>query len=433
MLAGLLSLLSLGSDFEGCSGSPRIPDGRGLPMGTGGCLVDADCGTDACSVLACVAGECVEAGPRTDADGDGFAPAPCGTDCNDANASVFPGALEQCDAIDQDCDGVVDEGAPGVRAVHLPDGLDDAQIVAAGDAFAVLGRGPSGEVAGYLLDRNGARGLPIPLFVPEAPGALERLASASDGERIAVAFGLAGGPVQLLEIEREGDALRSLGAPRTIGASPATAIDAHIFGGQTWVAFDTNDAEEPQRWLWRAGADLLPLEASFEVGPALADDGASVVVTSGYSAFAFVSTDGALRARHELPWTLATGLPIAAGEGAVFAAYHDAFDHNLITVTEAGFGMSFTAPYGSRDDTLSLRTLPEGVLVLRASEGELLRGWLLTPDFRSYVATFTDGELTPYGAPTRVSTATDATATSAILSAHPGVNVAAFLMCDTAP
>jgi hypothetical protein len=34
-----------------------------------------------------------------------------GTDCDDADASVFPGAPEACDDADQDCDGEIDEGA----------------------------------------------------------------------------------------------------------------------------------------------------------------------------------------------------------------------------------------------------------------------------------------------------------------------------------
>jgi MYXO-CTERM domain-containing protein len=40
-----------------------------------------------------------------DADGD-----PDGTDCNDADASIFTGAVEVCDGVDQDCDGVIDDG-----------------------------------------------------------------------------------------------------------------------------------------------------------------------------------------------------------------------------------------------------------------------------------------------------------------------------------
>jgi hypothetical protein len=44
---------------------------------------------------------------NVDEDGDGSA---CGRDCNDRDASVYPGAPELCDEADNDCDDEIDEG-----------------------------------------------------------------------------------------------------------------------------------------------------------------------------------------------------------------------------------------------------------------------------------------------------------------------------------
>ena len=43
----------------------------------------------------------------TDNDGDGYG---VGSDCNDNNASIYPGASEVCNGTDDDCDGSTDEG-----------------------------------------------------------------------------------------------------------------------------------------------------------------------------------------------------------------------------------------------------------------------------------------------------------------------------------
>ena len=51
----------------------------------------------------------------TDNDGDGFYAESCyvdPVDCDDNNENIYPGAVEECDGLDNDCDETVDEGAP---------------------------------------------------------------------------------------------------------------------------------------------------------------------------------------------------------------------------------------------------------------------------------------------------------------------------------
>lgn len=58
--------------------------------------------------------------PCADADADGYKDVVCGgNDCNDAAASVNPGAAEVCgDAVDNNCSGTVDEGCSGGSGPH---------------------------------------------------------------------------------------------------------------------------------------------------------------------------------------------------------------------------------------------------------------------------------------------------------------------------
>jgi len=63
-----------------------------------------------------------------DHDGDGYSS--CGGDCDDANGMVHPGAAETCNAIDDDCDGLVDNVAlpQGISALAIAKAADDAQL-----------------------------------------------------------------------------------------------------------------------------------------------------------------------------------------------------------------------------------------------------------------------------------------------------------------
>lgn len=121
-----------------------------------GCWVDADCSfVDLCQPQRCVEQQCVvepvvceDDDPCTndrcdaasgacvfdfvtvDEDGDGhrrplpgFEPGEegaCGDDCNDQSGEARPGGTERCDGVDNDCDGVVDNGALYSPAAEQP-------------------------------------------------------------------------------------------------------------------------------------------------------------------------------------------------------------------------------------------------------------------------------------------------------------------------
>ncbi len=125
-----------------------------------GCTSDNDCaGEFACSTGACVAGSCQPGAPTVCDDGDqctrdscdpisgecefvslvrdedqdghfgprpGFSagePGSCGDDCDDTSKLAFPGGVEICDGVDNDCNGVVDD-----NATYLPIGDGDVRI-----------------------------------------------------------------------------------------------------------------------------------------------------------------------------------------------------------------------------------------------------------------------------------------------------------------
>ena len=64
--------------------------------------------------------------PVEDGDGDGESIPGCGgSDCDDEDASTYPGAPELCDAVDSDCNGDLIDTFPDIDADGLPDCIDD--------------------------------------------------------------------------------------------------------------------------------------------------------------------------------------------------------------------------------------------------------------------------------------------------------------------
>jgi len=83
-----------------------------------------------------------------DADGDGYDDAALGgTDCDDSDASVNPGASELCDGLDNDCDGSIDENAIDAGTWYA-----DAD----GDGYGDAGRTQTAcdQPTGYVADSS---------------------------------------------------------------------------------------------------------------------------------------------------------------------------------------------------------------------------------------------------------------------------------------
>jgi len=121
-------------------------------------------------------GACVNTAATQDLDGDGHhppkpgfepgAPGSCGDDCDDTDPRAFLGAKEVCDGVDNDCDGVVDNGAtyvPQIGAefqVSKP-GFDWAEpetFVRAGTAglLSTYGASLTGQYSPYVQPMDGA-------------------------------------------------------------------------------------------------------------------------------------------------------------------------------------------------------------------------------------------------------------------------------------
>lgn len=102
-----------------------------------------------------------------DGDGDGT---PDGPDCDDADADVSPDASESCNGVDDDCDGMIDEGcgadgggSSGGGGLDTDDGSGSGSGGAGSDDGAPLPGGPGlrGAQTGCACRSEGGRGLGV--------------------------------------------------------------------------------------------------------------------------------------------------------------------------------------------------------------------------------------------------------------------------------
>lgn len=336
LFAAAMVLALAGPGFDGCQGGPTpgaIPPGT-----TVACFTDSDCVPMACEDLRCVASQCMVVSSMRDGDGDLHAPPPCGDDCDDTDARVFPGADEICDGRDQDCDMRVDEdAAPRAIATLLGTASQQLSAAAVGNSIVVTDTGFTSGVRLRAVDFQGHVGAGVPVLAD--PIEVVDVATTSAGGVVVVGRRVGPGTDHVLEtypIELTSGVLsvRPI-STMTMLADGVEAIRLRAEPvGDSFVLVWDDRADD--RWATMPGwaAAVQVIHAAGSSSPLdVASDGASIAVPSSATTVTFLAVaDGATAGTQ----TFASGLaddPLTMGTHDYIVAFHDAFDHQLAHMT----------------------------------------------------------------------------------------------------
>lgn len=328
--------LTFAPDFRGCGsasgGSEPLPS---EPFE--GCLIDDDCAPRMCADVRCLAGTCEVVDDLVDRDGDGEGPAAmgCGGDCDDSNPAVRPGVPERCNAVDDDCDGAIDEDATGDE-VSYPAMISGSVVTLAAwddesaERFALF-EATSSAIFFRTASLDGTFGEPVEVFRLDRGGSFAQLAALRSGTDVLFLARTDIGAVRYLVLRpSESAPFETVLGPAFFEELPGQVLDMVIAerSGGWWIAFDQQsflDETERIRTVHRDPGGAPILERSLRLDPS-ADPLDVSAVGAGYA----LTYDGAVEL-HEVaaspivvtpPGSLARR-PLAAVDGQLIVGIAD--------------------------------------------------------------------------------------------------------------
>jgi len=386
-------LFGAGPDYVGCGDGPSVPStGTPLPEGTLDCEEDADCPADSCADVRCIAGSCIEVAPNLDADGDGDAPPPCGTDCDDTRPDVGGGFVEACDGLDNDCNMLVDDGASRIDRVYtFPQGDPTTVVAPWGDRFVFTDLSRAA-IFGVPVSLGGETAVPFEILrLARGAGFTDLAASAASDGRVLFIAQVDTSVLRYVVLRPDGDGAEVVAGPGELepGLDDIQAIDIIPFGSDWAMAFEGRRPTGVHRLVMTSldGPPVIDVEVmSGSRSLAIATDGTHIVVPDTDDGVHFFLPTGIEVTGFTLPGISLARHPIASWRGAIVAVVADAFDYNIGFVDSvAGLGALEPAPFGASTDDVWIHTTTDLVYVTRRDAG-LMRVQAIQGDLSTYDA-----------------------------------------------